>query len=101
MAIKGGGRREHRGPLMVKLSAEVERFRDRPFLKAAMAVSALSAQADGDVSLEERYRIDAILEREPILSGFDTGKAISIFRRIHPCVAYRARSVAAHLDGQD
>lgn len=79
MAVDNGGRREHRGPLMVKLSTEVERFRDRPFLKAAMAVSALAAQADGDVSLEERYRIDAILEREPVLAGFDTGKAISIF----------------------
>jgi len=63
-----------------KLKSDIERFRDRAFLKAAMAVSALTALADGDVSLEERYRIDAILAREPTLSAFNGNKAVAIFQ---------------------
>ena len=70
---------DRQGWLMTKLKTDIERFRDRSFLKAAMAVSALTALADGDISLEERYRIDAILEREPVLKTFNSGKAISIF----------------------
>ncbi len=70
---------DRQGWLRTKLKTDIERFRDRSFLKAAMAVSAVTALADGDISLEERYRIDAILEREPVLKTFNAGKAISIF----------------------
>ena len=63
-----------------KLKSDIERFRDRSFLKAAMAASALTALADGEVSLEESYRIDAILAREPALAAFNVSKAVSIFQ---------------------
>jgi tellurite resistance protein TerB len=63
-----------------KLRNDIERFRDRAFLKATMAASALVALADGEVSLEERYRIDAILEREPSLARFPASKAVAIFQ---------------------
>ena len=36
----------------------VERYRDRTFLKAAMAASALTAYADGSVSVTERFKVD-------------------------------------------
>jgi tellurite resistance protein len=72
-----GGRPE---TLTDKLKNDIERFRDRSFLKAAMAASALTALADGEVSLEERYRIDAILAREPALGAFNAAKAVSIFQ---------------------
>jgi tellurite resistance protein TerB len=70
------GRRD--GPL-VKLKTDIERFRDRAFLKAAMAVSALTALADGEISLEERYRVDAIVAGEPALAAFNSHKAAAIF----------------------
>ena len=45
---------DRQGSLRAKLKTDIDRFRDRSFLKAAMAVSALTALADGDVSFEER-----------------------------------------------
>jgi tellurite resistance protein TerB len=66
------------GPL-AKLKTDIDRFRDRAFLKAAMAVSALTALADGEVSLEERYRVDGIVAGEPTLAAFNAHKAAAIF----------------------
>ncbi len=40
--------------LLGKLVTEVRRYRNKDFLKAAMAVCALSANADDEVSLSER-----------------------------------------------
>ena len=41
---------------------QVERYRNRPFLKATMAACALVAVADGKVSFSQRVRVDQILE---------------------------------------
>ncbi|MFQ5774198.1 MAG: tellurite resistance TerB family protein [Kiloniellaceae bacterium] len=60
------------------LSERVERYRNRTFLKAAMAASALAAYADGTVTLSERYRIDDILSNLERLSIYDPHKAIQI-----------------------
>ena len=43
-----------------KLQSDTARYWDKPFLKAAVAVCAISALADGKVSLNERYRVDAV-----------------------------------------
>lgn len=64
--------------LLKKLVEEVRRYQGKEFLKAAMAVCALSAYADDDVSIVERYSIDYALENEPSLRLFDKEKAIRI-----------------------
>ena len=60
---------------------QLERYRNRGFLKAAMAAAALVADADGEVTLSERYRIDAILKRLERLRLHDPHKAIEILNR--------------------
>ena len=64
--------------LLEKLKDEVERYQNKGFLKAAMAVCALTAMADGRVSLSGRYRIDAIIETMEGLRIYDPRKAIAI-----------------------
>ena len=60
---------------------QLERYRNRGFLKAAMAAAALVADADGEVTLSERYRIDAILKRLERLRLYDPHKAVEILDR--------------------
>ena len=50
--------------LFEKLVVEVRRYQNKEFLKAAMAVCALSAYADDEVSFAERYSIDHAIENE-------------------------------------
>ena len=57
----------------------VERYRDRTFLKAAMAASALTAYADGSVSVSERFKVEQILERLERLRIYDVQKAVEKF----------------------
>ena len=64
--------------LTEKLSAEVEHYQDKDFLKAAMAVFVLTAHADGSMGLLERCRIDQTLMTEPGLKEFDFQKATEI-----------------------
>ncbi len=64
--------------LLDKLVTEVRRYQNKNFLKAAMAVCALAANADDEVNLAERYSIDRALETEPALRLFDPAKAIRI-----------------------
>ncbi len=64
--------------LLDKLVTEVRRYQNKDFLKAAMAVCALAANADDEVDLAERYSIDRALETEPALRLFDPAKAIRI-----------------------
>ena len=64
--------------LIKKLVTEVRRYQNKDFLKAAMAVCALSANADDEVSIAERYSIDDAIANEPALVVFDTEKATRI-----------------------
>ena len=64
--------------LLDKLVTEVRRYQNKDFLKAAMAVCALAANADDEVNLAERYSIDRALETEPALRLFDPAKAIRV-----------------------
>lgn len=61
------------------LRVEVARFRQRPFLRAAMAGSALVAVADGDVSFSERSRLDQVLEKVEALRLYESHEAIDLF----------------------
>ena len=60
------------------LQGRIQRHRDRDFLKAAMAASALAAYADGTVSLSERYGIDDLLANLKRLCLHDPRKAVQI-----------------------
>ncbi len=64
--------------LLESVQERLQQHRDRGFLKAAMAASALAAYADGTVSLTERYSIDDMLENLERLSLHDTEKATQI-----------------------
>ena len=64
--------------LLRKLVTELQRYQNKDFLKAAMAVCALAAIADGEVSLSERYSIDQAIADEPALRPFDSATAVRI-----------------------
>jgi tellurite resistance protein TerB len=64
--------------LLTKLIDEVRRYQNKDFFKAAMAVCALSANADDEISIVERYSIDHAMANEPALRAFDREKAIGI-----------------------
>jgi tellurite resistance protein len=57
----------------------IERHQDDTFLKAAMAASALTAYADGTVSVSERFKVDEILERLERIHIQNSRKAIEKF----------------------
>ena len=65
-------------PFLQKLAAEVGRYNDKAFLKAAMAVCALIAASDDEISLSEHYRIDEIIAKDPVLKTLDPAKATDI-----------------------
>ena len=69
------------GSLKASIRKEVERHRNRPFLEATMAASALVAIADGKVTFSERHRIDQILENLEELRIFDVHEAIDLLNR--------------------
>jgi len=64
--------------IIEKLQHDTARYWDKPFLKAAMAVCALASNADGTVSLSERYRVDGILNAVERLRVHDPHKAVDI-----------------------
>ncbi|MEH6631568.1 MAG: TerB family tellurite resistance protein [Halopseudomonas aestusnigri] len=64
--------------LLEKLVTEVRRYQNRDFLHAAMAVCALTAYSDGEVSIQERYSIDYAMDNIEALKTFDPERAIEI-----------------------
>ncbi len=76
LSSRSYSRMEH--ALLDKLATEVRRYQNKDFLKAALAVCALAANADDEVNLAERYSIDHIIANEPALQAFDASKAIEV-----------------------
>ncbi len=64
------------------LKKRTARQRDRRFLEATMATSALVAFADGEVSFTERMRLDQILNHLHQLRAFDVREAINHFNKV-------------------
>ena len=64
--------------LMDKLVSEVRHFKNKEFLKSAMAVCALAALADDEFQLAERYRIFEAFAKVPVLKELDLSKAVEI-----------------------
>lgn len=66
--------------LKKSLLNELDRFRNRYFLEATMAVSALLAMADGEVSISEHLARDYVLDNVRELNIYDVHKAVDMFR---------------------
>lgn len=62
------------------LAKELERFRNRPFLEATMAASALMARADGAVNLSELNTLDQALDAIHELNIYDPHEAVDLYR---------------------
>ena len=75
---------------------EVERFQNRGFLEALMAVAALSALADGEYGIAEKYRAEELLAEIPIFDVFDLAEAMEILDE--DVFALRSDRVAATRD---
>ncbi len=61
------------------LQTQTQRLRNRPFLEASMAASALVATADGVVTFSERSALDAVLTNIDALKVFDVHLAVNTF----------------------
>ncbi len=57
----------------------MERYRNRPFLNAAMAACALAACAEGEVTFSQRIRVDQILDTLERLKVFDPHEGVDLF----------------------
>ncbi len=58
---------------------QLERHRNLPFVKAAMAASALVATADGNVSFSQRVRVDQVLDALEAVQVFDPHECVDLF----------------------
>ncbi|HMB75760.1 MAG TPA: TerB family tellurite resistance protein [Kiloniellaceae bacterium] len=65
--------------LVQGLQLHGERLRNRKFLEASMAASALVAAADGEVSFSERAAVDSVLASVEGLQVFDVHDAVDLF----------------------
>lgn len=63
-----------------ELKAEALKFKNKDFLNAAMAGSALVAMADGSISSEEKQKMIKFIESHDALSIFTTSDVIKAFQ---------------------
>jgi len=63
-----------------ELKTEALKFKNKDFLNAAMAGSALIAMADGSVSAEEKQKMIKFIESNEALSVFPTSDVIKAFQ---------------------
>lgn len=61
-----------------KLRGELERYRNKEFLKAVLAVCALTSCADPTTSLATRFRVETVLDRLDAVCHFGRDKASAI-----------------------
>ncbi len=81
--------------LDTSLGTNLARFKDRHFLDAAMAASAMVAMADAHVSLSEQIAVDSVLENIERLNIFEPNKAVALHRQ------YVEAMVANSGEGED
>ena len=62
------------------LAGTIERHRNKPFLEAMMASTALLALADKEIVFSQRLALDFILENVKELKVFDVHQAVNRFR---------------------
>ena len=62
------------------MAEKLKRHRNKPFLEAMMAATALLALADEEIVLSERLALDFILENVNELKVFDVHQAVNLFQ---------------------
>jgi tellurite resistance protein len=62
------------------LAEKIDRHRNKPFLEAMMAATALLALADEQIAISERLAFDYILENVKELKVFDVHQAVNLFQ---------------------
>ena len=62
------------------MAEKLRRHRNKPFLEAMMAATALLALADEEIVLTERLALDFILENVNELKVFDVHQAVNLFQ---------------------
>lgn len=65
--------------LVDNFQEQMERHRNRPFLRAVMAACAYVSLGDGVVTLVERMRMDRVLETLDSLQVFDPHEGVDLF----------------------
>jgi tellurite resistance protein TerB len=65
---------------MSDLKTDVLKFKNKDFLNAAMAGSALISLADGSISSEEKQKMIKFIENNDALSVFPTAEVIAAFQ---------------------
>ncbi|CAG1021430.1 hypothetical protein DOJK_00983 [Patescibacteria group bacterium] len=63
-----------------ELKTDVLKFKNKDFLNAAMAGSALIAMADGTITSEEKWKMIKFIEHHDALSVFNTKDVIEAFQ---------------------
>ena len=63
------------------LTAEVAKFKNRPFMEAVVSGCALVAAADGSVDASEKQKMAAFLERSDEPKHFDIRQVIEVFNK--------------------
>lgn len=71
-----------------RLQGEAHKFKNKDFAKAAMAMCALIASADGSIDASERQKTAGFIMANPVLQGFDAGELRAQFD--HFCNALTA-----------
>ena len=74
------------------LRNSLTRFRNRQFLDATMAATALVAMADGKVTFSELNALDAVLESVQDLQIYDPHVAVDIYRDFADEISLDARA---------
>ncbi len=73
---------------------QLQRHRNRPFLRAAMAACATVAMANGIVELRQRVRVDQIMEALDALKVFDPHEGVDLFNEYADAI--RKNPVSGH-----
>jgi tellurite resistance protein TerB len=63
-----------------ELKTSVLQFKNKSFLNACAAGSALIARADGEISAEEKQKMLALISNNDVLSVFEQAEVIKVFQ---------------------
>lgn len=74
------------------LRISLSRIRNRQFLDATMAATALVATADGEVTFSELSALDTVLETVRDLQIYDPHIAVDIYRRFADAIVENAEA---------
>lgn len=90
-------------PLFESLRRNLGRFQNRKFLEAVMGVAALTAMADGQYDIAEKYQAEVLLAEIPLFDVFEMAEAMEILDGdVHALRADRAaatRELEARIAG--